>query len=295
MSADQGVNMTFTDVNGERFYRDPGNPTKVYPGVTSILNTRYKAGIEKAKLNAAVLYLARQRKLETFQKMTQADIVAFMKNEDVYLPTWKVARDFGTACHQVIENLVDGVDVSTNVQWVEPHAKYPCSNTFVEWVPEVWAQFVKKFDVEVLMSEQVVVSDQWGYAGRFDLIVLMDFHDGMGPQVTMLDIKTNVNGPHGDVAIQNTAYSKADHILTPNGKYQSVPDVTRSAVLWMHENAPLSLGVPSWNLYPLRFDDTTWRTFYAELILHRFSHQGEYNVIGEGLNGEDKFTRWVPR
>jgi hypothetical protein len=295
MSAIEGVDMTFKTPDGDRWYRDVSNPTKSWPGVTSILNTRYKAGIEKAKLSAAVLYLTRQRKLESFQKMTQADIVAFMKNEDVYLPDWKTARDFGTACHQVIENIINDVSLDTNVKWVQGSDKYPVSNTFIEWLPVLWGQFVRKHSVRVLLSEQVVISDTHRFAGRFDLIVEMDFLDGLGPQITILDIKTNKNGPHGDVAIQNTAYAKSDYIMLPDGSHDVLPKITRSAVFWTHENAPLSLGVPVWNCYPLRYDDTTWRTWYALLLAHRFTVQGEHNVIGEGLNGEDKFTRWQPR
>jgi hypothetical protein len=279
---------------GERRYRDPSNPTKTWAGVTAVLSTRGKPQIETAKRNALILFLARMQKDGV--KRTIKSIVELLKGdegEDVYLPDWQTARDFGTNVHQVIENIVNGDPLGKDVFHVEGSDSYPVSNTFTSWVPEVWNDFVTMYDVEVLESEQVVASDRWRVAGRFDLLVKMKLTLDGPRKVTMLDIKTNRGGPHGDVAIQNLAYANMDYILMPDGSRRRLPKVEQSCVFWAHENTKKTPGTVTWNAFPLQYDRYVWDLWISLLNVYHFSHN-ERGVLGQPMNGPESFSTWHP-
>lgn len=288
--------MTFTK-GAERWYRDPKNPTRTYPGVTSILSTRAKPQIENAKRTALMKYMARDRKnLATIRN--QQDIFSLLggrEGEDVYLPDWKVARDFGTAVHQVIENIEAWAPLNRDVQFVQGTESYPVTNTFTEWVPRVWEEFKEAHDFEMIASECPVYSDRnpMGWAGRFDIMAWLRL-DPNGPRkITILDMKTNRGGPHGDVAVQNMAYGTADFMIQ-DGRKVPIPKVEQSAVFWTHENTKLTPDTVGWNLFPLDYDRAVWDDWQAFRRLHYFSHVREHEVIGEPLNGPTIFSQWRP-
>jgi hypothetical protein len=286
---------TFFDKGtGERFYRDPANPTRTYPGVSGIINARRKGGLEGAKQKGIREYAARNRK--TLAGMNQAEVITLLRSQDVILPDWKVGSSYGTQVHQIIENLVDGNPPLYKVEEVEGTDKYPVTNKW-DWVVDNWNEFVAKYNVVVLYSEEMVVNDTIRYAGRFDLIVEMDGEPFRveGRVTVILDVKSNAKGPHGDVAIQNTAYGKAEWIVDmETGDRTPMPKVTHSAVLWMHDRPALSDG-PGWNICPLDFNEYTWKVLYALHVVFGFSAVGEHEVIQPAANGPELFARYVPR
>lgn len=290
------TSLTFSK-GDERWYRDANNHTKTYPGVTSILSARGKPAIENAKRNGVISYMTRHRKALAEVK-NQQDIFAMLKGrvgEDVYLPDWKIARDFGTAVHQVIENLESNQPPDTDVEHVEGSKSYPVTNTFTEWVPRVWGEFVEKHEFELIASECPVYSDRapMGWAGRLDIIGRMKFRPDDERKITILDMKTNRGGPHGDVAVQNVAYAKADFMLL-NGRKVELPEVEQSAVFWTHENTKLTPNTVGWNLIPLKFDLGVWDIWTAFRMMHWFSHSGEHEMMGEPLNGPPLYSTWRP-
>jgi hypothetical protein len=278
----------------DRWYRDPGNATRTWPGVSGILNARRKGGLEGAKQKGIREYAARNRKM--LAEMNQAEVITLLKTQNVILPDWRVGADYGTQVHQVIENLVAGKPYLNNVVEVEGTDKYPVTNEW-GWVVDNWNEFVAKYNVVVLYSEEMVINDTLRYAGRFDLIVEMDGDpfETDGRVVVILDIKSNAKGPHGDVAVQNTAYGKAEFIVDmETGKRTPMPKVTHSAVLWMHDRPALS-EKPGWNLCPLRFDAYTWKVLYSLVTLYGFAAAGEHEVILPATNGPELFERYQPR
>lgn len=276
MSARPG---TFYDKAGDRWYRDPRNPTNSWTGVSAVLGSRRVAYLEKAKLNGVVNYAARNRK--TLAGMTQAASIALLREQDVVLPDWQIAREYGNRVHQVLENLMTGRPVGEGVEHLEGTRTYPVVNDFTEWVPRWWDQFVREYRPEILAVEQTVVSDRWGFAGSFDYLIKLD------GAVTIVDGKSNKAGPKPDTALQNKAYSKADYILDMStGRQSELPVIERSAVLWMRREG--------WNLFPLRFDEEVWRRFFARLITYQ-SADDEHTMIGEPLfDGPDAIEprRW---
>lgn len=178
-----------------------------------------------------------------------------LKSQDEVLPDWKVARDYGNAVHQVIENIINGVDRDHMLREVEGTAKYPVVNDFTEWVPRYWDEFVAEHDVKILSCEQSVVSDKHGFAGSYDLFGMVDGK----PQ--FIDAKSNANGPHLlSVSLQNKAYGSADYVLDfVTGEQSDIPPAVGSMVLWLRREG--------WNVWNLPYDNDVWRQFYARLLL----------------------------
>lgn len=235
-------------------------------------------GLEKAKLNGVATFAARNRK--AIAGWTQAYTIQFLKEQDNVLPDWKIARDYGTAAHQVLDNIIHGRSLNYDVEVPEGSATYPVINP-VEWVPKWWDQFNREFAPVILGAEQTVVNDRLGYAGSFDLLLSID---GV---VTVVDCKTNKAGPKPDTALQNMAYARCNSIVDMSTGVRSTwPQIAQSRVLWMRPEG--------WNFFPLQFDDEVWRRFFARLILF-MSSQDEHQMIGDPLfDGPDSIEprRW---
>jgi hypothetical protein len=240
------------------------------------LGVKKVSTLEKAKLNGTAMYAAHNR--VALAGMTKAATYALLRDQSVTLPDWDVGRDFGTATHTVLENVIKGQPLDTDLQVVEGTATYPVDNTFTEWVPKWWDEFVKDFDVEVVECEETVTSPL-GYGGSFDLILRVN---GV---LTMVDAKSNRGGPRDSVALQNEAYRRCPEIIDmTTGVRRPMPEVERSAVLWLRPEG--------WNLYPLKDGDPVWRRFYAHLLL--FQDQ-DVSMMGEGLNDGPntiQYRRW---
>lgn len=271
-------NGTFYDRDRDRWYRDPANPTKSYAGVTSILGARNKAGVHQAKLNGLAKYVATNR-AELASIKTQAGVMALLKEQDEYLPDWRIARDLGTAAHRVIENIIGGRRVDDGVDIVKGSDTYPVLEQPTAWVPKWWDEFTSENKVEILDVEQTVVSEDHSYAGSFDLCVRLN------GAVTLLDAKTNKGGPRGDVALQNTAYGKAKEIIdVATGARRDMHRVEQSRVLWLRPEG--------WALHPLPFDEHTWRYFYALLLTFRYGKIESDMVLDPVNNNPLRFKRW---
>ncbi len=219
------------------------------------------APIEKAKINGVARYAAKNRK-ELAGYTRQEDAYRILRDEGETLPDWNVARAFGNAVHQVIENIINGNPLGHLVREVEGTATYPVVNDFTEWVPRYWAEFVRAHKVEIVSCEKSVVSDRWGYAGSYDILAYVD---GV---LTFVDAKSNAKGPHlWSVAMQNEAYRRADYILDfVTGEQEELPQAERSMVLWLRPEG--------WNTWPLPNGPEVWKDFYAHLYLFQQGKKG---------------------
>lgn len=222
-----------------------------------MLNTQRFGYLEKAKVNGIVNYAARHRS-RLSEYSTMKAVTDLLKNQDEVLPDWRVAREFGNATHQVIENIINGKPLDHLLKPVEGTASYPCDNTFTTWVPKYWDQFIKAHDVDIVACERSVVSDRWGYAGSYDFLLQVD------GELSYVDGKTNAKGPHiWSTALQNKAYMMADYELDfITGEVTEREPVQNSYVLWLRPEG--------WNLWPLPSDPDIWKDFYARLwLFHR--------------------------
>lgn len=112
----------------------------------------------------------------------------------------------GTEVHDLAEKLSHGkeVDVPDELAGhVESAVKF-----LDEWKPEV------------ILTEAVVASRKWGYAGTFDL--LMRLPDG---RTVLADYKTSRSGIWGETALQLGAYANADVYLGADGAEQPMSDL----------------------------------------------------------------------
>lgn len=269
------TDITFYDKQRNRWYRDPSNPTRTYAGVTSILNVKDAPWLARARVKGTAEYAATHRK--ALAEMTKAEVVALLNSQNVTLPDWKVATDFGTATHTVIENIINDRPLGQGVRHVEGTKSYPVSNTFTEFVPQYFSEFRAKHNVQVLDCEKVVVSDIWGHAGRFDAVMIVD------DEIMIVDTKTNKPGPRAKTALQNKAYCTYTEIIDPvTGARSPMHKVTASRVLWMREEG--------WNLFELAFDDSVADDFRHHLDLFAFGKLREDSLIKGAIHKDQLQT-----
>lgn len=264
---------TFYDGEGNRWYRDPSNPSQTYAGVTSILNVKAKDFLTKGKVKGVATYGARNRK--ALSEMNQASAFALLREQDVTLPDWRVAREFGTATHTVTDNLLKGQPLDQDLKYVEGTDTYPVSNTFTQFVPQYWSEFIKSHNVQFVDAEQVVVNDEYGYGGRYDHVLEVD------GELCLVDTKTNANGPYGEVALQNAAYGQRSNqqVDMVTGARRPMHAVTGSYVLWLREEG--------WNLFPLEFNEETFDDFLKHLYLFAYGATGrEKKLIGPPIHDD---------
>jgi hypothetical protein len=258
------------DADWSRWYVDEDTGER-FAGVTSILNVLNKEGVNKAKLKKQATYLADNRK--EMAGLTKAEYMARVKNDDVYLDEWRVAREVGTEAHAVLEALLIGEEnaMSEIEGWEGQHPQL--------WMTRAWEELNEQFDVKPLHNETMVFSPKFGYAGTYDNAWLID------GELCMVDAKTNKNGPRASVGLQNMAYAMAEKMYLPNGDVQDNEKFERSRVFWVRPEG--------WNLYELRFDNDLWVDFRAMLRSYQHVKLREARVIEEALVEDGlTFRRW---
>lgn len=260
------------DDDWARWYLDEETGER-YCGVTSVLNVLNKEGINKAKMKLQATYLADNRK--EMSELTKAQYLARVKNDDVFLDDWRIAREVGTQAHEVLETLlttVDPVTITKNVEgWEGQHPAY--------WMTRAWEELNEQFHVEPLHNERMVFSPQYGYAGTYDNAWLID------GELCIVDAKTNKNGPRASVGLQNIAYAMAEKAYDEHGNVVDNETFERSRVFWVRPEG--------WNLFELRFDNDLWVDFRAMLRAYQHVKLREKKVIQEGLVEDGlTFRRW---
>lgn len=260
------------DADWDRWYIDDVTGEK-YAGVTSILNVLNKEGVNKAKLKKQSTYLADNRK--RMAELTKAQYLAEVKNDDVYLDEWRVARDVGTQAHSVLEDLLLGI---------RPGAGYPEVDGWEGqhpelWMTRAWEELNEQFTVTPVHNETMVFSPKFGYAGTYDNAWYID------GELCIVDAKTNKNGPRASVGLQNMAYAMAENMYLPDGTVAENVKFERSRVFWVRPEG--------WNLFELRFDNDLWVDFRAMLRAYQHVKVREDRVIEEGLVEDGlTFRRW---
>lgn len=263
--------ITFKDRNGKRWYRDLSNPSQIYIGVTSALEAAASPGLTTGKVNGVAMYAAKHR--HELADLTQAEAYATLRDQDTVLPDWRIAAEFGTATHKVIENVQEGKPPDFGLHAVRSTTSYPVNNTFAEWAPQYWAEFTSKHHVRHVMAEQTVVNDELGVAGRFDSILEVD------GRVTIVDTKTNKGGPKPSVALQNKAYTHRTVLKNfVTGKRKKMIEVEASGVFWLREEG--------WNYVPLPFGDDVYKYFKMHVDMFMYQEYIEKDLVGDVVHAD---------
>jgi hypothetical protein len=122
-----------------------------------------------------------------------------------------------------------------------------------------YVTFIDDWKIEPILTERVVGSREWQYAGTFDAIVRI----GAGPlhgQVMLLDWKTSTN-VYGETACQLAAYANAEFYLDDDGNEVQMPPVDGLGVVHVQD------GVTE--LYEVAAPGKAWEQFQNVVIAAR--------------------------
>lgn len=226
---------------GSRFYVNPEHGRK-NPGVTSVLNM----------LPKPFLTFWAAKMVAEFAVENMGDVVGIaMKDKAAAVELLKGAprrftknsADVGSDAHDLFESLAKGEDIR-----VTPALK-PYIDHFREFLDIAKPEFV--------FLEETVWSDDFGYAGSFDALARLtgDVGDLKG-KLLFMDWKTTRSGVHEEVALQLCAYSRATHIIRPDGSRVPLPKADGGAVLLVRPEG--------WKLVPVETGEVT----LAEPVIH---------------------------
>jgi hypothetical protein len=143
----------------------------------------------------------------------------------------------GTEVHRLAQELAQGAEVTVP----EPLAGHVDS----------YLRFLDDWQPSDALLERVVISRQWRYMGRLDLIATID-HPELGR--CLLDVKTARSGVFGDNALQLAGYRYAETMLTEDGEGEEpMPAVDACGIIHVRADG--------YDLYPMLADEQTFRTF----------------------------------
>lgn len=260
-----------TYISGSRFYFDAADPSRMLPGVTSVLNVipkdflRWWTGKEAA-------YAAIQKR----------DILDRLVRDDGEEETakWlagaasrytKSRSKIGSEAHNAFERMIRGESLGFVSRRIETHVRF-------------FGEFLDRVQPELLRAEDVAWSDTHGYSGSFDAVLRIKLDDqGMpdpqgDPAVVMCDWKTS-KGTYEDVALQMSAYAYADKIIAPDGSSSPMPKVDGGMVL--HSRVlPDPEETPLWAFKPVEISEPVHGMFLK--CLDFFSALREWDGEGRG-------------
>lgn len=240
---------------GSRFYVNPETREKV-PGVTSVLSMLPKPFLTywaaKVTAESAVSNIGPVVGLAMNDPTGAVD---YLKR--AHRRTTNEAADVGTEVHALYEKLARGDRVGRQHPDLEP---------YVRWINE----FHDKYQPTYRHIEDTVWSDTHKYAGSFDAICDID------GETVMLDAKSTRSGVHEEVALQLSAYSYADHIVTQDGEQVPVPEI--------HAGAVLHLRPEGWKFVPARVDASVFGYFLTLRKVFDWVTTESSTVIGKPLH-----------
>lgn len=223
-----------TMVNGYRYYKHPNLKVQA-PSVTSIIDMLpapfLRQWNSKVTANAAVDNIEYVNELIMANKQEKARLWLKAAPEREL----SVAADTGDRVHKAIENRI-----------ADPSAPYDYD---LEPYIQNFDQFCVEYEPEWLHVERSVFSITHLYAGSFDAIAMIR------DKMTLLDFKTTRSGISAKVALQLTAYSRADEMFDDNMNSMPLPEIQQGAALWLRPD--------KWGFFPLRIEDDIFDTFLA--------------------------------
>lgn len=195
------------------------------PGVTTILG----GGVPKPALINWSASTTADYAIDHWDRLAELSPSARLKelNKARFADRDAAARR-GTEVHKLADRLVAGHEVEV------PDA--------LAGHVEAYVDFLDRFQVEPILSEFVVVSHSYGWAGTGDLIANFPT---LGQRL-LCDIKTSRSGVYGETAWQLAGYRYADAYVDGNGDEQPMPEVDGCAVIHVRSDGfdlrPMTVG-----------------------------------------------------
>jgi len=233
-----GVTRSFGEERPTHWYEDAEG--RRIPGVTTILS----GGIPKPGL---VGWAMRATAEYAVNNWTDLDALPLTDRLNTLKGAARNNRDEaanrGTEVHHYAEQVLHGEEVDP------PEAIRAHIESYVSWL-DLWRP-------DVVLSEVVVYSLRYGYAGTLDMVI-----DVPGHGRVLADIKTNRTGIYPETALQLAAYRYADRYLDPKtGEAFDMPEVDAVWALWVRPEGtvviPLTAGPDE--LTSFRYAKEVWR------------------------------------
>lgn len=240
---------------GSRFYVDPDSGEKL-PGVTSIIDQLPKPFLTywAAKLVAESAADNIGAVVQLLVNGDRSGAIDYLKRSPQRFTGQ--AADTGTEVHDLFERLARGFKVGRQHPDMEP---------FVRHISD----FLDRYQPRFLHVEDAVWSDTHKYAGSFDAVCVIE------GETVMLDAKSTRSGVHESVALQLSAYSFADHIVTQSGDKAPIPEIDGGAVLHLRPEG--------WKLVPARVDRDVFEHFLTLRRVFDWVKFDSKSVIGKPL------------
>lgn len=220
---------------GSRFYVHPSTGDKV-PGVTSVLGMLPKGFLKwwaAKEVATTAVAMAKSGELTLMAARDEDGAIDYLKRSPDR--NTKRAADIGTAAHGVFEALSLGHPLGPITEDLEPFARH-------------FADYLETVQPEYLRCEDTVWSDQHGYAGSFDALAVIQ------GERCWVDNKTTRSGVHAEVALQLSAYRKADYLLDgETGEQILQPEADRGVVVHVRPEG--------WALYEVPIGDDVFEFF----------------------------------
>lgn len=254
--------------SGSRFYVDPETCVKL-PGVTSVISMLPKPFLAfwNAKMVAELAVDSLGFVREMSETAGREAAVDYLKGAARRYT--KARADVGSNVHDMVERMIRGEYVGH----VHPDLEGYKAN---------FAEFLEAVNPELVRAEDIAWSETHGYAGSFDAILRIWLDaDGKptpdrsgSPHLVVTDWKTS-KATYPDVALQLSAYARADFIVDSEGNREPMPAFDGGAVL--------HLTPDKWEFKPVRIDDDVFSFFLALRRLFEWDKDASKSVLGRAI------------
>ncbi len=213
-----------TGTDKQRWYRN--NDTKVeVPGVSSIVDMMPKGALTPWAARLAAEYaIGNQKEVSELLSEKDGEKRAIEKIKNASSRYADKAAKEGTAVHHYAETVARAVKNNTKPKADDmPLGIMPYLKNYV--------RFLREFDVEPVMLENVVWNEEIGYAGRIDMACRLRT---ISNDLVIVDTKSGASGVWESVSLQQTAYRYAESwwdeeedVLKP------MPEIAGAYALWL--------------------------------------------------------------
>lgn len=258
-------------MHGDRWYVHSATGDKV-PGVSAIKGMLPSYGLTKWYKNFTADYCLNNldELLRLLAKNDRDGAHALVAGStDRYS---RRAADRGTRVHERSENLLRDVLAGKKSTFRVSKEEMPYLRNM--------ARFVSEFEVEPVMLETTVWSQEHDYAGTFDFMGHIKGYEGL----SIVDYKSGQSGIYPDAGVQQTGYVWADSYIDDDGNFQPMPEVKQAFGLWLRPDG--------WALHPLRTDEVMWDVFLHLREVYRYTVEVAPTVVGKPINANPLKKTW---
>jgi hypothetical protein len=246
-----------------RYYFNGQGPV---PSVTTILGIMDKPAVVtwKAKETARAILTAPDEYIVAADDPTYASgledrINAAVKAADKARDT---AASLGSSVHLLAD--IEGMPLGASEK---AQKGFQVSDDTIPYL-EAYRHFLARYSGSNIVSSEHVVWSANGYAGTYDLIMLID------GELWLIDIKTS-KGYYPEYGLQLAGYRWADSIILPGDPNPyPMPTIQRTGVLHLRPDLYLDTG---WRLieYPITWEKD-YVAFLAAVELHKWKAEGRF-------------------